>query len=69
MTVYTGIFKGDYANDMALREHHSGTSMSQMELLRIKGTRFCGMLQSSVIARVKLNDRILLLIKPRRLRS
>ena len=34
---------------MAFKLHNSGMSMSQMELLRTKGTRFCGILQSSVI--------------------
>ena len=54
-------------NYMAFKEHSSGTSMSQMELLRAKGTRFCVILQSSVIPRLKLDDKILLLlIKPRR---
>ena len=31
--MYTGIFTGDYAINMAFKEHNSGTSMSQMELL------------------------------------
>ena len=54
-------------NYMAFKEHNSGTSMSQMELLRAKSTRFCVILQPSVIPRLKLNDKILLLlIKPRR---
>ena len=49
------------------KEHNSGTSMSQMELLRTKGTRFCGILQSIVIPRLRLDDQILLLLlKPRR---
>ena len=42
-------------------EHESDGS------LRMKGTRFCGILQSSVKERLKLDDQILLLlIKPRR---
>ena len=40
MTIYTGIFIGDYVKNMALKEHHSATKISQMELLRMKGTRF-----------------------------
>ena len=67
MTMYAGIFIGDYAKNMAFKERNSVTSMSQMELLRTKGTRFCGILQSSVIPRLKLDDQmLLLLIKPRR---
>ena len=71
MTVYAGIFNGDYAKNMAFKDHISGTSKSQMELLRTKGTGFCGILQSSVIPRLKLDDQIFLfLIKPtRKLRS
>ena len=49
MTMYAGIFIGDYAKNMAFKERNSVTSMSQMELVRTKGTRFCGILQSSVI--------------------
>ena len=52
MTMYTGIFTGDYAINMAFKEHNSGTSMSQMELLMKKGTRFYGILQSSGIPRL-----------------
>ena len=44
MAIYAGIFIGDYARNMTFKEHHSGTRVSQMELLRIKGTRFCGIL-------------------------
>ena len=63
--MYAGIFIGSYAKNMAFKEHNSCTSMSQMELFRTKGTRFCGILQSSVILRLKLDDQILLLlIKP-----
>ena len=71
MTMYAGIFIGDYAKNMAFKEHSSGTSMSQIELLRTKGKRFCGIFQSSAIPRLKLDDQILLLlIKPnRKLRS
>ena len=65
MTMFAGIFIGNYAKNMTSKEHNSGTSMSQMELLRAKGTRFCGILQSSVIPRLKLDGQILfLLIKP-----
>ena len=65
--MYAGTFIGNYAKNMAFEEHNSGKSMNQMELLRAKGTRFCGILQSSVISRLKLDDQILLLlIKPRR---
>ena len=65
--MYAGIFIGNYAKNMTSKEHNSGTSMSQMELLRTKGSRFCGILQSSVILRLKLEDQILfILIKPRR---
>ena len=63
--MYASLFIGNYAKNMTSKEHNSGTSMSQMELLRTKGTRFCGILQSSVIPRLKLDDQILLLlIKP-----
>ena len=45
----------------------SGTSMIQMELLRTKSTRFCGILQFSAIPRLKFDDQILfLLIKLKR---
>ena len=40
----------------------SGTSMIQMELLRTKSTRFCGILQFSAISRLKFDDQILLLL-------
>ena len=40
--MYAGIFIGNSAKNMAFKEHNSGTSMSQMELLGTKGTRFCG---------------------------
>ena len=67
MTMYAGIFTGNYAKNMTFKEYNSGTSMSQMESLRKKGTRFCGILQSSRIPRLKLHDQILLLLtKPRR---
>ena len=36
-----GVFIGDYAKNMAFKEYNSGTSLSQMELSRTKGTRFC----------------------------
>ena len=50
---------------MAFKEHNSGTSISQMELLITKGSRFGGILQSSPMPRLKLDDLILLLlIKP-----
>ena len=55
------------SKNMDLKTHNSATSMSQMELLRTNGTRFCEILQSSVIPRLMLDDQILLLlIKPRR---
>ena len=56
VNVRTGIFIGDFAKNMAFNEDNSGTTMSQMELLRAKGTRFCGILQSSVIPRLKHDD-------------
>ena len=40
-----------------------------MELLRTNDTRFCGILETSVIPRSKLGDQILFLIKPGRLKS
>ena len=46
-----GIFIGDYTKNMILKMDHSGTSMSQMELVR-----------SSVIPRLKFGDQILLLL-------
>ena len=49
--MYAGMFIGNYAKNMTFKEHNSGTSMSQVELLRTKGTRFCGILQSSVVPR------------------
>ena len=65
--MYVGIFNGDYAKNMAFKEHISSTSKSQMELLRTKGPGFYGILQSSVIPRLKLDDQIFLfLIKPTR---
>ena len=36
--MYAAKFIGNYAKNMASKEHDSGTSMSQMELLRTKGT-------------------------------
>ena len=38
--MYAGIFIGNYAKSRTSKEHSSGTSMSQMELLRAKGPRF-----------------------------
>ena len=32
--MYTGIFIGNYAKNMAFMEHSSGRSMGQMDLLR-----------------------------------
>ena len=61
---YPRIFIGDYVKYIALKEQHSGTSMSQMDLLRTKCIRFREILKSSVSSRLKLND--LKLIKPRR---
>ena len=56
MATYSGIFIRDYAKSMAMKKYHSGTSMSQIELMI-----------SSIIPRLNLNDQILLLlIKPRR---
>ena len=49
-------FIGNYAKNMTSKERISGTSMSQIELLRTKGRRFCGILQSGVITRLKLDD-------------
>ena len=60
--MYEGIFFGDHVKNMAFKEHNRGTSMRQMELLRTKGTRFSGILQSSVIPTLKLDDQILLLL-------
>ena len=55
-----GIFIGNYAKNMTSKDHNNGTSMTQIELLRTKDTRFCG------IPRLKLDEKILfLLIKPR----
>ena len=65
--MYVGIFTRDYAKSMTLKEHNSATIMNHKELLRTKCTRFCGILLSRVIPRMKLDDQILLLlIKPRR---
>ena len=65
--MYAGIFIGHYAKNMAFNDRNSGTRMRQMELIRTKGTRFCGILQSSAIPRLKLDDHIfLLLIRPKR---
>ena len=59
--MYAGIFMGNYAKNMTFKEHNNGTSMTQIELLRTKDTRF------SVIPRLRLDEKILfLLIKPRR---
>ena len=67
MAMYAGIFIGNCAKNITFREHNSGTTMNQMELLRRKGKRFGGILQSSVMPRLTLDDQILsLLIKPRR---
>ena len=41
---YSGIFIGDYGENMDLKEHDSGTSMSQTELLRTNYIRFYGIL-------------------------
>ena len=61
------IFIGSYAKSMTSKEHSSDMSMSQIELLRTKGTRFCVILKSGVIPRLKLDDQmLLLLIKPKR---
>ena len=64
---YDNVFIGNYAKNRTSKECDSGVSMNQMGLLRRKGTRFCEVLQSSVIPRLKFDDQILyLLIKPRR---
>ena len=42
--IYAGVFVGDYAKNIAFKEHNSSTSMSWIELSRTKGTRFCGIL-------------------------
>ena len=55
MTMYAGIFIGDYVKNMTFKElsrSTSGTGISQMELLRTKGKGFCRILQSSVIPRL-----------------
>ena len=65
--MYAVIFIGSYAKNLTSKEHNSGMSMSQIELLRTSDTRFCGILQSSVIPRLKVDDQmLLLLIKPKR---
>ena len=67
MVMYAGIFIGNCGKKVTFRQHNSGTKMSQMELLRRKDKRFVGILQFSVIARLKLHGQILfLLIKSRR---
>ena len=40
MTMYAGMFIGNYVKNMTSKEHNNGTSMSQMESLRTKGTRW-----------------------------
>ena len=63
--MYAGIFIGNYAKNMTSKEHNSGRSMRQMELLTTKITIFCVILQSRVILRSNLDSQILfLLIKP-----
>ena len=65
--MYAVIFIGSYAKNLTSKEHNSGMSMSQIKLLRTNDTRFCGILQSSVIPRLKVDDQmLLLLIKPKR---
>ena len=59
--MYAVIFIGSYAKNLTSKEHNSGMSMSQIELLRTNATRFCGILQSSVIPRLKFDDQMLLL--------
>ena len=59
MAMYAGIFIGSCAKNITFREHNSGTTMSQIKLLRRKGKRFGGIFQSSVIPRLKLDDQIL----------
>ena len=53
MAMYTGIFIGNYTKNMTSKEHNNCTSMSQIELLRTKGTRFCGISQSSVDTKIE----------------
>ena len=36
MAIFIGIFIGNYAKNMAFKEHSSGRSMGQMDLLRKK---------------------------------
>lgn len=61
--MYADIFLKDYAKNMVFKQQNSGSSMSQMELLRTKGIRLCGILQSSVISRLKLDDQIVFIDK------
>ena len=57
MTMYADAFIRDYT-----KKHHSGAYVTQIELLRAKVTRLCGILKSSVIRRLKLDNQILLLL-------
>lgn len=61
--MYADIFLKDYAKNMVFKQQNSGSSMSQMELLRTKGIRLCGILQSSVISRLKLDNQIVFIDK------
>ena len=66
MAMQAGTFIENYTKNMALKEHNSRTSMSQMVLLRIKSGKFYGILKFIAIPRMKLGDQILsLLIKLR----
>ena len=56
VTMYAGIFIIEHVKNVALKEPRGGTSMGQMEVLRKKVTRFCGVSQASVIWRLKLGD-------------
>ena len=60
--MYADIFIRHYVKSIAFKEHNSDTSIKQMDLLRTKGTKFCGISQSSVIPRLKLDDQILFFI-------
>ena len=62
MTIYACISIGDYVNKMVVEEHCSGISKSQMELLRTKTIRFCGILISSVMSVLNNDDQLLLLL-------
>lgn len=62
MTIYACISIGDYVNKMVVEEHCSDISKSQMELLRTKTIRFCGILICSVMSVLNNDDQLLLLL-------